>query len=448
MPELIRFALVAAIALLASSRAFAVMVRAPCDTPFVFPEAALNVIVLPYSQPASLGNTTPEVGQQLGALVQFESLLGIAKFGSVGLIQIVGDPQEGCTPETVLQKLLGLQGGADAMLQPGHALIMVWGRIFESGSDLYLQSYIQFLRRDEAESIEIPVEGRALSGRLSSQSLACAPRKISLDDLDRIGEQYVSSSLLRTAPDFDADFVQIPETGGPYSFWITEVRGDWVQLAPMDADNDALQRGWVLARPETNTLSLRRRMPELALVEGIAGYLSARVGSAPRALEAADAALAQYLEGWRNDALLPEQDTAASSMALAVAIPEQLRGFIAVLRSAGAAPNLAATRDHFQRAAALMPYSGSARNLAAMAGVALAVRDRQPDRPPRRFVDELISAVGNDPENSDALANLAVVYDLVLGPPPAAPAQWSLPSAERETLTRDSDAVRALLSRQ
>ena len=442
MPGLIRFVLAFAMALLPCGHAFAMAVETPCEKPFVFPGADLNVVVLPYGQPASLGSTNPDVGKQLGRLVEFESMLAIAKFGSVGLIQMVASPGEDCSAETVLEKLVQRQ-----MLQPGRALILVWGRIYESGSDLYLQSYVRFLRRDTTETIDFVVDGRALSGRLSSQSLGCAPQKVSLSDLERIEQQYATSSLLRTAPNPDAAYVRIPEGGGPYSFWITEVRGDWVQLAPMDANKTDLPRGWVLARAQADSLSLRERMPELALIEGIAGYLSARVRNEVSPLAAADAALSQYLEVWRRGAFLADASPAASGMAFAVAIPEQLRGFIAALRSTGQTASSAAAHDRFQRAATLMPHSGSARNLAAISGVSLALGDRQPDRPPRQFLGDLIAAVNNDPVDREALANLATLYDFVLAPPGEVPSQWNIARADRETLTRESDAVRALVER-
>ena len=63
-------------------------------------------------------------------------VLSIAKFGSIGVTQLVGDAQEECTPEIVLDKLLGKQGGALDTMLPISGLILIWGRIFESGQGL------------------------------------------------------------------------------------------------------------------------------------------------------------------------------------------------------------------------------------------------------------------------------------------------------------------------
>ena len=81
------------------ARAWAIEIAVPCATPSVFAGAAVNVVVLPYSMPASLRGSGA-VGAQLGALVQLETVLSIAKFGSIGVTQLVGDARDECTPRS------------------------------------------------------------------------------------------------------------------------------------------------------------------------------------------------------------------------------------------------------------------------------------------------------------------------------------------------------------
>ena len=71
-----------------------------------------------YSLPASLRGSGA-VGAQLGALVQLETMLSIAKFGSIGVTQLVGDARDECTPEIVLDKLTGQQSGARETMKSG-----------------------------------------------------------------------------------------------------------------------------------------------------------------------------------------------------------------------------------------------------------------------------------------------------------------------------------------
>jgi hypothetical protein len=435
--------LLVALVLLAPARGFAIAVQVPCDAPSVFSDAALNVVVLPYSQPATLRNADARAGRQLASLVELEAMLSVVKFGSVGLVQLVGDQR--CTPEAVLDKLLGRVKGAREQLKPGNALVLVWGRIFESGGALYLQSYLRFLRRGTLEGFSLSLEGRPLIGRLTSQALGCPPRKVTLDDIAAISQQFASATLLRTSPEMGAAFVPIPDDGGPYSFRITEVRGDWVQLEPM-ADERRLPRGWVRARSDDPQWPLRRRMPEMGLVEGIGGYLAARVATkaSPATFDAADAALAQYLERWKDGALLSADDAAGSGMALAVAIPAQLRGFIALMRGTLSTSALAAAGAHFERAAGVAPFSSDARNLAVVARLALAFRQPASGQPASRFVDDLIAAASAQPDNPVVLANLGTVYDLVLAPKAGSPL-LSATGAQREDYQRQRDALRRVL---
>jgi hypothetical protein len=188
-------------------------------------------------------------------------------------------------------------------------------------------------------------------------------------------------------------------------------------------------------------------MPELGLVEGIGGYLAARVSpkGSRGALDDADAALAQYLERWKDGALLAADDAAGSGMALAVAIPAQLRGFIALLRGEVSNAALTAAGGHFARAAALVPFSGDARNLATMTRLALAFRQTQPGQSARGFVDELLAAVSTEPDNRGVLANLGTVYDLVLTPKPGSGPRWVVTGSEREDYQRQRDALRQIL---
>lgn len=424
--------------------AWAIDIRVPCETPSVFGDAAVNVVVLPYSQPASLGRT--QAGEQLGALVQLETLLAIAKYGRIGITQLVGDVQQGCTPDVVLDKLLGRQDGALERLKPGGALILMWGRIFESGADLYLQSYIRFLRGGLDESIDVSVRDRQLSGALSTQSFACTPRKMGRRDLDDIQRQFSSARLLHERPDASSPVIGMPEGEGPFSYWITDVRGDWVRLQPMDNRSGAPRRltpGWLLARAAEAQWSLRRQMPELLFVEGVAGYLAERVQpAAPGAagwLGSADAALNRYLEAWGANAVLGT-NPATGGTPMAVAVPRQLRGFVAIRRGEGSGQSLAEAQAQFERAATLVPYSGHARNLVTM--VRLARAYRQPTiEEPQRLIDEFRTLLGTAPDNSVLLANLVTAYDLAL-------ADAALVSGEdRGRLTRERDSIRALLQR-
>jgi hypothetical protein len=411
----------------------------------------VNVIVLPFSLPPSLRGSA-EAGAQLTALVQLETMLAIAKYGSIAVTQLVGDAGNECSPDIVLDKLLGRQSGARETMRQGSGLILIWGRIFESGSDLFLQSFIQFLRPGTAESVDVAVRDRTLKGTLSTQAFACAPRKISIKDIQDIQRQLRSTRLLYTSPSNRSPSVKFPETTGTLAFWVTDLRDDWVQIEPIDRGSDqTFERGWLHVRATDAPWSLRAKMPELYFVEGVTGYLMARVRSnSPTifdaSLQGAENALARYTNAWGVSAVLGSDPT-TNGTPLAVAVPRQLRGFIALLRGRGADAGLVDARAQFERAAALAAHSSDARNLSTITQVAQTFR--QPalaTQTPRRFIDDVRALLGSDPGNETVLANLAAIYDLVLTAVPDAPASWTLSAAERDQLSKQRESLKALKS--
>src|SRR5262245_13382503 len=448
---LLKRALCAFALLVLPVHAWAIEVAVPCATPSVFANAAVNVVVLPYSLPSSLRGSG-EAGAQLGALVQLETVLAIAKYGSIAVTQLVGDARDECTPEIVLDKLLGKQSWARETMRQGSGLILLWGRVFESGSDLYLQSFIQFLRPGIVESVDVAVRDRTLKGALSTQAFACAPRKIARKDLQDIQRQFRSARLLHASPTSSSRSVKIPETKGPLAFWVTDLRNEWVQLEPMDRGSDKkFERGWLQARAADAQWSLRAKMPELYFVEGVAGYLMARVRSdspaiVDAALQGADAAMTRYTDAWGVNAVLGN-DATTNGTPLAVAVPRQLRGFIALLRARGSESGLVDARAQFERAAALAAYSSDARNLLTITEVAQTfLQPASATQTPRRFVDDVRALPGSDPSHATVLANLAAIYDLALTNVPDAPASWRLSATERDQLTRQRDSLKALKS--
>jgi hypothetical protein len=418
-----------------------------CSRPVVSPDAVINVVVLPYSQPASFGRSP--IGEQLAGLIELETMLTLAKLGSVGTVHLFHDAPGACVPDLVYDKLMGRRPGAQRPLIPGRGFILIWGRIFQSGPDLFIQSFIRFGRRQADEAVAVEVRGQRLTGRLSTQVFACAPRKVSVADLTTVQQQIAAASIIRVAPSPSAP--PAPQPPVPMPSLITEVKGDWMQVQFMNP-NAPRQRtqfnGWVQAR---GTESLRRQMPEMYFVEGVAQYLAVRVpGSrvvADTTLQNADAAIARYLEAWGENAVLGS-DAAAGGTPLAVAVPRQLRAFISLIRRRPTddAP-LAEARAQFERAASLVPQSSHARNLVILTRIAQTYLNPSADQPPRQFVDDVRGILGSDPGNRTILENLRAIYDLVLASVPNAPASWGLTPADREQLTKQRESLEGLLKR-
>jgi hypothetical protein len=432
----------------------------PCARPFVFPGAAVNVVVLPYTVPPGLPRVSTDTGRKLAALVQLEALLSIAKYGSAGAVQLVGTPEEGCTPEVVLRKLLGLQGGARQELRPGGALVLVWGRVYQSGEDIYLQSYVQFLRRDTPETVEVRLGESAFRGRVSSQAFACAPRRMAVADLTRVEEQYLKVRRVHDEPDESSRATPV-SSDRPFGYWITSIRGEWMEIVPFPASGGGavpnaesnIKRGWVRARADNPDFSLRRLMPELGFIEGAGAYLRWRVqaagtnGAPDLALTLGDRAIRGYIDDWAKGAVMPS--AAESGTSLAISAPLQLRAMIALLRREASADDLRDARTALQRALRLTPHSADARNLDVLLQLRLAFSGGDPDADPLSLADKLVDALGADPENADVVANLAAVYDLALAPSPNAPSKWKgLSESARATIQQRREEVGPLLARR
>ena len=258
----------------------------PCRRPFVFRNASVNVVVLPYLAPKEL-TTDATLGTHLAGLVQLEVLRSIAKFGSVGAVQMVG-PADECDPDLVVAKLLGSAPGAETTLGKGQGLVLVWGRFFSRDGTLFVQTYCRFLRAGVAETVDLVAAGQHFSGQLSAQAFACAPRRVTIEDLKGFEQQFRRSTILRAEPREDASGTPMPPEPLPY--WISDTRGDWMRIASQRGLG-----GWIRLGSARDAWSLARWLPELLYVEGIVGYLRFRAagqqarGALPNETKPADA---------------------------------------------------------------------------------------------------------------------------------------------------------------
>lgn len=459
MSALVRAALMMVVGLSLPALAHAGIQNVPCDRPFVFEGAAVNVVVLPFSAPRALASQSDEIGRRLAALVQRETLLSIVSFGSVGAVQLVGDPEAGCTPEVVLAKLTGREPGARSPLAAGRGLVMVWGRLYADGDEIYLQTFVRFLRHGVDEAVTLPVgAGRSVTLRPSTQAFACVPRRIARADLDRIDAAFAEADLVRSAPGGGVARQIPPDVA--FSYYVTEVRDDWMHIRTHDGDIE----GWVRARTDTPEWSLRRWMPELSFVRGVVGYLAYQVarsanGSAPAAyLDLAEEAMKAYMTDWLTGAAVGDA-APGGAQALALAVPYQLRSMMLVLRH----PSDAAARTRaigwLQRARRHVPWSGQALTMVASLRAFDAFQRNDLDEA-YAALDDTLGALGLEPDNRTIQEDVQVLLEALVqrGPPQPPPVLTTPtgptapnPATPREryaTLDDKLAAIRTLRARQ
>jgi len=414
----------------------------PCSAASVFEDAALNALILPYrfDGPQAPPPEVAAASRQISALVHLEVLMGLLKYGSVGAKDLLATPGHVCDVDEVLERVTR-PGGGPGTLRPGAALILVWGRLFERDGVLHVQSYLRFLRQGaqgpQPESLALTAQQGStrlnLQLGLPAQALAFAPRRITRAELARVDREFRRAMLVREQPDEAAPGRSIdfdPETSFPY--WVTQARGDWMRIQPMQGGPG----GWVRARVpdeqggrygEPAGWSLQRWLPELAFVDGVAGFLRARVGGLDAAAAAA-AALAMERGLARYEKAVP-QDLAPEAWGLASA----LRGWLA-WQGGRREPALAL----IEKARALMPERAAARQLAA--GLRLASGPLN-GASAARWSADLLGALALAPDDRQVLANLDRLYSVYAARPdwsPFAPAALQ----ERRELVREALAAR------
>ncbi len=338
----------------------------PCQYASVFPNAALNVMVLPYrfesASGAPLARELFEGSRQIASLVHLEVLMGLLKYGSIGAKNLLAEAGQLCDVEQVLARV-GRPGGPGA-LKPGQALLLLWGRVFEQGGEFYLQSYLRFVRQGSSgpENERLFVKAGAgadafeLQAGLPAQALGFAPRRISRAELVRIDRDFRQAMLLRQQPRADSPGRSIDfKPHEAFAFWIGEARGDWMQLRPMAGGPS----GWVRVRGPDEALapwSLQRWLPELGFVDAVAGFMRLRAGGVgaaerARALRAIEAGLLRYERAVPAELAPPAWGLAAA-----------LRGWLDWERG-----DWHKAAERFDSAALLMPDYAAAHQLAAVA---------------------------------------------------------------------------------
>jgi hypothetical protein len=318
----------------------------------------------------------------------------------------------------VLAQLTGKQPGAKPALKVGGGLVLVWGQIYEEGTDLYVQTYARFLRRGRPETLNVDLRNHRFSVNLPSQAFAFPPRHLSTADLTQIERAFKERVVVREGPNDQAKGAPpvMDLSTEERAFLIDETQGEWMHIFPQRGGPG----GWVHAGGSSTAWPLHSKMPELEMVEAFAGYLRMRVAAdagAPRpeqTLTWVEAAVSRYAEADRD---------AADPLPLAVG--RAATGMLRMQRIKRGDVKIRTVQQAWSDAAALVPYSPGARNLDVMgrlctlfwapgtspAGVA------PPQRSFFRFAaNNLTSALALAPDAPDVANNLAQLYLLLLAP--------------------------------
>ena len=437
-----------ALAALASAvlPAHAGMMNVPCDRPYVFRDAAVNVVVLPFALPRQ----NPATANRLAQLVQREALRSIAKFGSVASVQLSESGGSGCSPEEVRAKLLGTQASGGVPVAPGRGLVLVWGRIVESGDSLYSQVFVDFVRSGSVERLQLAFGDGQLVGPLGVQGLAGPQRSIDRATLDKIDAFALRNNVLYESPDPNSPHTTIPPEV-PFSYYVTEIRGDWMRIVvfePGRMPTGPVQNGqsafagkqWIRAVASEPEWTLRKLWPEIAFIEGAAGYLvasdpkpAASLASRTALAAAASRALDEFQENLARNSLPGEREAFDDRYGGARAVASSLQGLLRLMPAERSNADLRAARDRFAAATQAAPGNAEARNLTLMTDLVLA-RNADSPEPALRAADALLATLGIAPASAALQANLRLADRWLLGQAGPLPRWRPLDADERARL--------------
>ncbi len=386
----------------------------PCDDPSLFTKTPVNVVILPYTYTSEWFRPPSPALKQLTVLMQQDSLLEMVKYQRIAVVNLVR-PEESpaCDPDKIWSHIAGpdRDGGA----QRGGGVVMLWGRVYEEGADLFLQSYMRFARTETAETFEaaVPVEGGSVRfrGALPAQVLTFPPRRITRQDLSRITQEFDRAAQVRKQPSDDAEVVRTspdPNKFKPFGYTVAAVKGDWMQVQSLYGGPG----GWVRARVDATRWPLRERVPELHFVDAVVGYLQYRVALDSKVFRREPSA--RWIEFAERSLLQYDQRSPRAEQPLPAALGRAMIGTLHALRGANAVAAQKSALDAFTQAVQLVPYNAGARNLRnAAAAVVCCGGDRRDAGAADALMKDLLDAVLVDTDGGDGAANLASFHRLV-----------------------------------
>ncbi|MGH8628805.1 MAG: hypothetical protein ACREYC_27280, partial [Gammaproteobacteria bacterium] len=394
-------------------------------------------LILPYRY--SDRRTTPNeetIGARLASLIQQEVLFSMLKYESIGATELVSYGGKLCDVNDVIRMVTDPDNQRSVPV--GGGLAIIWGRIYEEGDSIFVQSYVRFVLVGVDNTITVslstkdkPVELRAT---LPSQGVAMAPRRMTTKDFREIEARSARTLVLRDEPNEAVPSRTYPRgPHEPLTYWVVDHRGDWMRIKSQMTGEE----GWVRARFDDEPWSLRRLLPELAYLDGVIGYLrlETKVGSQLRN--------GIRLRTWMETAFARyEREVGTDAAREAIALSRVLLGKIVWSQSYRLANPGAAKpgAELFREAWTLIPESSEARNLAAVTSQLLRTEYELTRESIAAINTGLLGAIAMDGRNLQALRNLENLYRYAMTQPELS--TYTRPELEqRLTLLKEAQAA-------
>lgn len=379
--------------------------NANCSHPFVFRDAPVNVIVLPYRNKDVNSPELERASEQLTLLLQQSILFSALKYPSIGTVRMVASSPEAaadCQAEMVAQKIVGQASGAQQQLSNDGAAILLWGQIYKEGDQVYLCSYCRLLKRGRDIAMETSGGGHGVFfAKLPTDAMTFPPRVITTGLLEQIRSAFRQSAKAHRDPSLNSPGFDLPmDPQNPAAYQVVDSTPDgWMHIRGLESGLS----GWIFAGDMMRSQILARNLPELQFVDGAIGYLEFAKAADPAGIrDGARPSLESFTEATRSrDTSLA---TATAKSMLAVMFERD-----GPLRSLG----YQLTRE----AVAQVPYNADARNLELMYRLDVSSRGIYQAGKWRAFADELAQAAALGPGKKYILDNLDSFYGGMLAVP-------------------------------
>ncbi len=392
---------------------------ASCGEPFIFPGSAANIVALEYKSavddPAdrAFQARLRETARQLSWLTKMGSWHA-PTYGSLGVISYLAFDRP-CEADEVRDMLLDRRGGALETLRQNQALVVLSGRIYREGDRIFIQSFLQGLRRGEPGEI-LPESLRLEAGALGADqaletglpllTITFEPRELSMRRLERIQELFTVSSALYAEPDPTAPATPLDfDTDQPMAFSVRlHGGGHWLEAG----SHFTGQKGFIRIDPRLSN-TLNTLLPELEFVNGLLGYLRIRQGADSGYPPAPRGSVVTVRRAFERFVTHPA--TANDTRALALA--ESIMGILEVIDRPDALA-WGRARERFKAAVETAPFVSTHRMLLAMAETRLCCVERNgPSIDDADPVGHLVNALSVEPQSRTALANLDGVFGVL-----------------------------------
>jgi len=261
-------------------------VVAPCERPIIFPGSDVNLVLLPYAlnspdlrlRQDSFALWDSEGARALSSLIQFDTLYALRYPAALAVVQLFAEGGDDCSVERVKRDV-------EAMLAPGKGAVFLWGGLVERDGQIFVQSYVEFFRKDRPDLIAFDMPSPSGTARylggVPQRGIGLPPRILTRENMAEIREAATSARRLSAEPGGPPE-IALPDTpDATFAFYVTAVRDDgWMRIRAAASERDFVEQdaagfeGWLPARPDW---SLRGLLPDLDFVEAAIGFLVGQI---------------------------------------------------------------------------------------------------------------------------------------------------------------------------